>query len=133
MLFCLSMIIFKKYTIILEANTEIKRWEKSMSKTKIQEKEWFTNNPFFGSKEAYDIFAEMMLESADAGELPKLLEHGEPESLTIQDIKILSQTFQQDTGLSIEFRMTTCNHCDRLHCLIIVDESEENEMESDEK
>lgn len=104
-----------------------------MSKMKIQEKEWFTNNPFFGSKEAYDIFAEMMLESADAGELPKLLEHGEPESLTIQDIKMLSQTFQQDTGLSIEFRLMICNHCDRLNCLIIVDESEENEMGSDEK
>ncbi len=102
-----------------------------MFKTKIQEKEWFTNNPFFGSKEAYDIFVEMMLESADAGELPKLLEHGEPESLTIQDIKILSQTFQQDTGLAIEFRLMTCEHCDRLHCLIIVDESEENREESD--
>ena len=92
---------------------------------------WFTDNPFFVNKDAYDGFVEAMLDAADEGELPKCFEHGEPENLTAQDFKWFSQKFKHDTGLSIEFRLMTCDHCDRLHCLMIVDEAEE-ETGSDE-
>lgn len=96
-----------------------------MTKTKTTRKNWFTDNPFFTDKEAYNGFTEYMLAVAEEGELPVCVEHDEPENLTMQDIKRFSQRFKQDTGLSIEFSLMTCNLCDRLHCLIIVDESEE--------
>ena len=113
----------------MEARAEIKHGEKLMKKTNTTKPNWFTDNPFFVDKEAYDRFANTMMELASEGDLPCSLEHEEPESLTMQDIKKFSQRFKQDTGLSIEFSLMTCNHCDRLHCLIIVNESEENEME----
>ena len=102
-----------------------------MTKKVVTRENWYAANPFFGNKDAYDSFAEEMLQSADEGELPMCFEHSEPETLTIQDIMTFSRMFQQDTGLAIEFRLMTCEHCDRLHCLIIVDESEENREESD--
>ena len=102
-----------------------------MTKTKAAKHNWFTDNPFFANKDAYDGFAEAMLYAADEGELPLCLEHKDPENLTTEDIKRFSQRFKQDTGLSIEFRLMTCNHCDRLHCLIIVDEAAD-ETGSDE-
>lgn len=100
-----------------------------MRKTNTTRKNWFTNNPFFENKDAYDRFIAAMLTAAEEEELPKCYEHENPEKLAAQDIKRFSQKFKQDTGLSIEFRMMTCNHCDRLHCLIIVDEPAEEEME----
>ncbi len=103
-----------------------------MTKTETTRQYWFIDNPFFVDKKAYEGFTEYMLTAADEGELPVCLEHDEPENLTMQDIKRFSQRFKQDTGLSIEFRLITCNHCDRLHCLIIVDESEEDVLRSND-
>ncbi len=104
-----------------------------MKKNNMTRQNWFTDNPFFVDKNAYDMFAEYMLSAADEGELPKCFDHQRPGKLTMQDIKRFSQKFKQDTGLSIEFRLMTCDNCDRLHCLIIVDEPEENEREDDEE
>ena len=64
--------------------------------------------------------------AADAGELPQVHEHIQPEILTIDGIKHFSRKFKQDTGLDIEFNFMTCNHCNRLHCFLIVDEQAEN-------
>ena len=102
-----------------------------MPKIEKTRKNRYAANPFFETKDAYDNFAEAMLYAADDGELPMCLEHNNLENLTMQDIKQFSNQFKQDTGLSIEFRLMTCDHCDRLHCLIIVDEATENEEESD--
>ena len=102
-----------------------KAWEENeVRKTNIARKDWYSDNPFFIDKDAYDRFAKEMLASADDGDLPNCFEHQEPENLTVQDFMLFAQRFQQDTGLSVEFRLITCSHCDRLHCLIIVDENE---------
>ena len=98
---------------------------------KTARKDWYSDNPFFIGKDAYDRFAMEMLASADEGDLPNCFEYQEPENLTAQDFKLFAQRFQQDTGLSVEFRLITCSHCDRLHCLIIVDEAAD-ETGSDE-
>lgn len=90
-------------------------------------KDWYTDNPFFTGKDSYDQFAMEMLAAADKGDLPNCFEYQEPENLTAQDFRLFSQRFHQDTGLSVEFRFITCSHCDRLHCLIIVDENEKEE------
>ncbi len=102
-----------------------------MEKTKKTTSNWRNHNSFFGSKDDYDRFVKAMRIAAEEGNLSVCLEHEKPESLTTNDIKQFSRQFKHDTGLSIEFRLMTCNRCDRLHCLIIVDETEENEMESD--
>ena len=94
-----------------------------MKRTDITKKDWYSDNPFFIGKDAYDRFAMEMLASADEGDLPNCFEYQEPENLTAQDFKLFAQRFQQDTGLSVEFRLITCSHCDRLHCLIIVNEN----------
>ena len=83
---------------------------------------WYANNPFFENKLGYDEFTEKMMMAADYGDFPITLEVKEPESLSMNDIKLFSQHFKQDSGLNIEFHLSTCNHCDRLHCIMIVDE-----------
>ena len=98
--------------------------------TKQDSQNWFDNNPFFHSKEDYDAFVEAMIAAAAEENLPIALQHDEPETITTDDIRTLSHRFKQDTGLYIEFKLLTCNHCDKLHCLIIVDENPE-EMEGD--
>ena len=90
-------------------------------------KDWYTDNPCFTGKDSYDQFAMEMLAAADKGDLPNCFEYQEPENLSAQDFRLFSQRFHQDTGLSVEFRFITCSHCDRLHCLIIVNENEEEE------
>lgn len=89
------------------------------------------DNQFFESKLGYDEFVETMMMAADEGDLPKVFEHKEPEQLTMNGIKRFSQKFKRDAGLDIEFKLVTCDHCDRLHCLMIVDELPEWKMESD--
>lgn len=83
---------------------------------------WYNTNPFFDTKAAYDSFVAAMKAAA---EYPIALEYEQPDTLTANDIKLFSQRFMRDTGLSIEFRLYTCRHCDRLHCLMIVDEAPE--------
>ena len=89
------------------------------------------DNQFFENQLGYDEFVETMMMTADEGDLPKVFEHKEPEQLTMNGIKHFSQKFKRDTGLDIEFKLVTCDHCDRLHCLMIVDELPEWKMESD--
>ena len=93
-------------------------------------KNWYDNNPFFENQLGYDEFVEAMMMAADSGDLPKVFEHKEPEALTIDGIKRFSLKFKRDTGLNIEFKLETCNHCDRLHCLMIVDEFPDWKAES---
>ena len=94
-------------------------------------KNWYANNPFFENKLGYDGFTEAMMMVADNGDFPITLEVKEPESLSAKDIQLFSQHFKQDTGLNIEFHLLTCNHCDKLHCIMIVDELPEWKMESE--
>ena len=51
----------------------------------------------------------------------------------MNDVKLFSRRFREDTDLDIEFRLKTCNDCGRLHCIIVVDEVPENEKERDEE
>ena len=88
---------------------------------------WFDNNPFFNNKEGYDGFIEAMITAAEEGNLPLSLQHTEPENVTMYDIKQFSQRFKQDTGLYIEFKLVTCNHCDKLHCCMVIDEFPDGE------
>ena len=92
-----------------------------MKKTNSTRTNWFNKNPFFNCKEAYDNFVDAMMTAADEEHLPICLQHEEPETLTMSDMKQFSQRFKQDTGLYMEFKFVTCNHCDRLHCCMVVD------------
>ena len=93
---------------------------------------WFDNNPFFDNKEGYENFAKVMITAAKEGHIPIILKHEKPEPMTSTDIKLFAQRFKRDTGLSIEFKFSICNQCDRLHCFLIVDEFPENEVENDD-
>ena len=93
----------------------------------MKSKNWYDNNPFFENKHGYDEFVKAMMMAADCGNLPLALQHEEPEALTMDDIKSFSRQFKQDSGLDIEFRLMTCSHCNRLHCIMIVDELSEEE------
>lgn len=120
-----------KYNIFKEAHADSKAWGRLvMVKINYTSKRKSFNNQFFESELGYEEFVEAMMAAADAGELPKVLEHKEPEALTIDGIKQFSRKFKQDSGLDIEFKFTTCNHCDRLHCLMIVDGFPEWKTES---
>lgn len=92
---------------------------KKNSKTRTN---WFNKNPFFTGKEAYDNFVDAMMTADEEGHLPIYLQHEEPENLTLYDIQQFSQQFKQDTGLYLEFKFVTCNHCDKLHCCMVVDQ-----------
>ena len=91
---------------------------------------WFKRNPFFKNRSEFDKFAEAMVIAADEGNLPIAFQHPEPEEVTLYDVKEFSKRFSAVTGLHIEFSFTTCNHCNKLHCCVIVDEIPE-EKESD--
>ena len=80
--------------------------------------------PFFETKDEYDAFVETMKTAAEEGKLPIAFQHSEPDMLSVQDIKQFSQKFMKDTGLHIEFRLFTCSHCERLHCVISVEEGD---------
>ena len=101
-----------------------------MKKSKMKKMNWLDTNPFFGCKEGYEIFVESMMTEADAGNLPLTIECHDPESLTMQDIQELSQRFKEDAGLDIQFQLFTCDQCDKLHCIVTVDEFSE-EVECD--
>ena len=83
---------------------------------------WFVNNPFFANKDGYDEFVSAMTTAAQEDNLPICLQHHDPEELTMKDIRLFSQVFMQDTGLNVEFQMSTCNDCGNLHCFMIVDQ-----------
>ena len=87
-----------------------------------KDQNWFDNNPFFTLKKDYDEFTSAMMTAAENGGLPIALQHEEPETITISDIKQFLQRFKRDTGLDLEVRAYTCNNCDKLHCLLIVSE-----------
>ena len=87
--------------------------------------------PFFTSKFGYDEFVETMMMAADNDDLPISFQVKQPETLTMDDFRRFSQRFKQDSGLNIEFNLSTCDHCDRLHCIVIVDELPEWRMERD--
>ena len=101
-----------------------------MTKINVKKKNWLDTNPFFGCKEGYEIFVESMMTEADAGNLPLTIECRDPESLTMQDIQEFSQRFKEDAGLDMQFQLFTCDQCNKLHCIVTVDEISE-EMESD--
>ena len=108
------------------------RGVKTMNKgTKSTKKNRYGYNQFFESRLGYDEFVEAVMMATDADDLPMTFEIEQPEMFTLNDIKSLSKQFKQDTGLNIEFHMSTCNHCDRLHCIMIVDELPEWKMECD--
>lgn len=92
---------------------------------------WSDSNPFFDCKNDYDEFVGTMMAAAENGDLPVALEHGHPDTITMNDVKRFSLQFKRDTGLDIEFRAYTCDNCDKLHCLLIVDEHTEDEEEED--
>ena len=83
---------------------------------------WFDSNPFFSNKDGYDEFISAMTAAAQENNLPICLQHNDPERLAMKDIKQFSQVFMQDTGLNIEFQLSTCNDCGKLHCFMIVDQ-----------
>ena len=89
------------------------------------------DNPFFTSKFGYDEFVETMMMAADNDDLPISFQVKQPETLTMDDFRSFSQRFKQDTGLNIEFNLSTCDHCDSLHCIVIVDELPEWRKERD--
>ncbi len=102
-----------------------------MTKQNTTKRNWDTDNPFFSCKEAYDEFVETMILAADYESLPMSYQVEQPETLTMNDIRQFSKRFKQDTGLNIEFNFSTCDHCDKLHCIMIVDELPEWKKESD--
>ncbi len=104
---------------------------KKANDTNKTKQNWFDHNPFFTNKDGYENFVSAMMEAAEEGNLPIALQHQEPEILTLEDIKLFTQRFKRDTGLEIEFKLFTCNHCESLHCLMIVDELSED-MEDEE-
>lgn len=106
---------------------------KSIRKSNINRQDWFKSNPFFDNKDGYDMFIKTMMEAAKDGNLPIMLEHQQPEPMNSTDIKLLAQRVQHDTGLSVEFRFSICNRCDRLHCFLIIDASPKEEMENDDE
>ena len=93
--------------------------------------DYYSNNPFFVNKEGYDNFIACMIKAAEENNLPIVLEQQYPERVTMYDIKEFSKRFKKDTGLYIDFRLTTCNNCDKLHINMVVDEySEETNGEN---
>ena len=93
-----------------------------MQNEKTKRRNWLDTNPFFGCKEGYEIFVESMMTEADAGNLPLTLECRDPEILTMQDIQELSLRFKEDAGLDIQFQLFTCDQCEKLHCILTVDD-----------
>ena len=59
-------------------------------------KNWIDNNQFFENELGYDEFVEAMMMAADEGDLPKVLEHKQPEILTI-NVLPMSRTIEFST------------------------------------
>lgn len=127
--------LYKKYYFQGEPRRNKARGILPMSKNKNNsnknKQNWFDNNPFFDNKEGYENFAKAMIAAAEEGHIPIILKHEKPEPMTSTDIKLFAQRFKRDTGLSVEFKFSICNHCDRLHCFLIIDQFPESETESD--
>lgn len=100
-----------------------------MKETNQKRRNWLDTNPFFGCKEGYEIFVEFMMTAADDGDLPLTIECIEPESLTMHDFQEFSQRFKEDAGLDIQFQLFTCDQCNKLHCIVTVDDPFVNDKE----
>ena len=82
----------------------------------------FGVNPFFDEEEDYGEFVQAMMAASQEGSLPICLEYDDAERLSMREVKQFMNMFKHDTGLSIRTDLETCEHCDRLHCFLIVDE-----------
>ena len=105
---------------------EMMNMVKTNGKNKRNVLDYFSNNPFFMNKNGYDNFIKCMITAAEDGKLPIMLATDESKRITLYDIKEFSKRFKKDTGLYIDFRLTTCNNCDKLHIHFVVDEYPED-------
>ena len=100
-----------------------------MKDTKENRQNWFDNNPFFNTEKDFEKFEASMLAAEANGNLPIAFQYEQPEELTVNDIKLFSERFKEDTGLPIKFQLETCVDCGNLHCIIFVGLS----LDDDEK
>lgn len=75
----------------------------------------------------YKRFKEVMLEAAEEGELPVVLQLNSPGKFNLEDFRDAFLEFQYDTGLNITGEMFICPDCGELHVTVTVDHMEEQE------
>jgi len=73
-----------------------------------------------GSKKEYNRMVSMLKQA----ELPVGLQHKDPmeAGITLEDLREFAIQFKKDSGINIEYRLGTCDHCERLHLMMIVGE-----------
>ena len=94
----------------------------------------FGVNPFFDEEKDYGEFVQAMMAASQEGSLPLVLQYDDAERLSMREIKQFMNMFKHDTGLTMKADLETCEHCDMLHCFLVVDEMpDEEEDDWDEK
>ena len=77
----------------------------------------------------YPDFVETMINAAEDDELPIALHINESVDITTNDLYDLMYEFHRDTGLDMVTTLFICNDCGRLHAVVEVNYSDdENTM-----
>ena len=75
---------------------------------------------FVGSREEFNGMVKTMKQA----ELPVCLQHQDPieAGITLEDMRQFAIEFRNASGLNLEYQMSVCDNCDRLHLFMIIDE-----------
>ena len=82
---------------------------------------WYDNNSIFHSIDEYNKFMEGLKNT----ELPIVIQHLNPTKLNTYDIAEFSNRVRAYTGYDTEFRFYTCDCCNELQCVIVIDNQDE--------
>lgn len=82
---------------------------------------WYDNNSIFHSIDDYNEF----MEGLKYTELPVVIQHLNPTKLNTYDITEFSNRVRNNTGYDTEFRFYTCDCCNELQCVIVIDKPED--------
>ena len=85
---------------------------------------WFDNNSMFSCIDEYNEFIEGIKYAAENNILPLTIQHKKPFSINTMDIIEFCERVKISSGLNTEFIFTTCDCCNELQCLIIIDKPE---------
>ncbi len=82
---------------------------------------WYDNNSIFHSIDEYNAF----MEGLKYTELPVVIQHLKPAKVNTNDILEFCNRVRAYTGYDTEFRFYTCDCCNELQCVIVIDKPEE--------
>ena len=83
-------------------------------------------NPVVGKD--YNKLVEAMNQCAERDNLPQMLQINDITNVSLKDVHELLIGFTHDTALSMTFQAEICPNCDRLHCFLLVDYLDEDEI-----